>query len=144
MLIAIDFPWWLQWNHVGTPLIAIIATYIAAEQFLVNRRQYRLALFEKRMAIFNSTATMIASVVQEANVTIPQCMKFLQDTRDNEFLFGKEVADFINEVYREATKLHAFMAVNNAAQAAPIAEWFGGQIAEARKVFGKYVDFRKP
>src|SRR5437879_2462811 len=77
-----------------TPTIAAIAVLIAYEQFVVNHRQYRLALFEKRWTIFNAVAKFIAGILQEANITMPQCIKLLQDTRDHEFLFGSEVGDF--------------------------------------------------
>jgi hypothetical protein len=145
-MMIFDFPWWLQWNHVGTPLIAIIATYIAVEQYSINRRQYRLALFKKRMAIFNTTAKFIATVVQTANVTVNECAEFLRETRDHEFLFGREVGEFINEVYRQGTALHAHMGmgVEHVAQQQEIMEWFAGKIADARTVFAKYLDFRKP
>ena len=146
MLTIIAFPWWLEWNHTGTPLIAIIATYIAWEQFSINRRQYRLALFEKRYAIFNATAKFIASILQEANVTIPQCIQLLQDTRDSNFLFEQDANNFINEVYQQATALHAHMAMGaeHAQQGHDVMEWFAGRIAEARTIFGRYLDFRKP
>ena len=87
---------------------------------------------------------MIASVVQQANVTIPECTQFLQNTRDHEFLFGQEVGEFINQVYKKGVELHTYVATNNHQKAAQVAEWFSGQITEARKVFGKYLDFRKP
>ena len=144
MLAALAFPWWLEWNHVGTPLIAIIATYIAIAQFAINRRQYRLALFEQRMAIFNPTAKFIAAIVQTANVTLDECMQFIRETKDHEFLFGKEVGDFITEVYKQAAALETAKVTHNLARETEILTWFSGQIAHARKVFGRYLDFRKP
>jgi|SRR6266850_7661813 len=128
-------------------VISGIVTYIAWQQFAVNRRQHRLALFEKRMVVFNSTMKMIASVVQSANPTLAQCFQFIQDTRDHEFLFGREVGDFINEVYSKAVTLHTYLAVNNpqnAAQQTQVMEWFIGRMGEARRVFLPYLDFRKP
>lgn len=83
-------------------VIAGIVAYIAWQQFAVNRRQHRLALFEKRLVVFNSTMKMISSVVQAANADLTQCFQFIRDTRDHEFLFGSEIGEFINEVYRKA------------------------------------------
>lgn len=143
----------MAWTEIGrflsailTPLIATIAVYIAWQQFAINRRQHRLALFEKRMAVFNSTMNMIASVVQTANPTLPECFKFIQETRDHEFLFGPEVGVFINEVYKKATALYAHIQVgpSGAAQQTEIMTWFIGQMGEARKIFLRYLDFRKP
>jgi hypothetical protein len=129
-----------------TPLIAMIAVYIAWQQFEINRRQHRLALFEKRLAVFNSTMRMIAAVVRSANPTLAQCYQFIQDTRDHEFLFGPEVKSFIDEVYSKAVTLnmHIVVGPQTALQQTQVMEWFVGRIADARNVFLPYLDFRKP
>jgi len=149
MYLFSNLPWILIGRVLSASLPVVISgivTYIAWQQFTVNRRQHRLALFDKRMVVFNSTMKMIASVVQSANPTLPQCFQFIQDTRDHEFLFGQEVGDFINEVYKKATALHAhiMMGPSSAAQQTEVMEWFIGQMGEARKVFLPYLDFRKP
>jgi hypothetical protein len=146
------FLFW-AWGVVGRVLsaslpivISGIVTYIAWQQFAVNRRQHRLALFEKRMVVFNSTMKMIAAVVQTANPTLAQCFQFIQETRDHEFLFGSEVGKFIDDVYKKATSLNAHIQVGpaGAAQQTEIMTWFIGQMGEARRVFLPYLDFRKP
>ena len=143
----------VDWSRLGRvltasipPLVAVIATYIAFAQYWINRRQYRLALFERRMAVFNSTMNMIASVIQSVNPELAECIQFMRDTRDHELLFGPEVGVLINEVYRKATLLHAHIAVgpHTAAQQTQTLDWFINQMGEARKVFLKYLDFRKP
>jgi hypothetical protein len=153
MLRYISLACFIDWSYVGrvlsaaiTPLVAVIATYVAIAQFLINRRQYRLALFEKRMAVFNSTMNMIASVVQSANPKLDECLKFLRETRDHELLFGPEVGKFINEIYDKAVTLHSKTAGEPAtgAQQTEALNWFAKQMREARKIFLKYLDFRKP
>jgi hypothetical protein len=146
-LAVLAFPWWLGWSHMGTPIIAIVTAYVAVQQYLVNRRQYRLALFERRMVVFNRTMEMIASVNADANASLQDCMKFMRDTRDHELLFGPEVGKFINEVYRGATKLHAHIATDysgTAEQQGKLLDWFAERMGECRKVFLKYLDFRTP
>lgn len=143
----------VPWSIIGrglyaflTPLIAMLALYIARQQFLVNHRQHRLALFERRLTVFNSTMNMIASVVQSANPTLAQSFQFIKDTRDHEFLFGPEVGEFIDEVYKKATALHAYIVAgpNGAAQQTEVMTWFIAQMGEARRIFLPYLDFRKP
>jgi hypothetical protein len=89
-----------------TPVIAIVTTYIAFQQFQTNRRQHRLALFEKRMAVFNSTMNLIASVVQAARAELDQLFRLIRETRDHELLFGPEIGEYINEVYRRGLALN--------------------------------------
>jgi hypothetical protein len=48
---------------------ARIAVGVAIQQYAVNRRQYRLALFDRRMLIFNRVMNFISSVVTNARVT---------------------------------------------------------------------------
>ena len=148
---------YLSWATLGRVLYASlpavisgIVAYIAWQQFVVNRRQHRLALFEKRLAVFNSTITMIAAVVEHANATYVQCFQFIQDTREHEFLFGPEVGEFINEVYKKAVAVHNYIAAydsknpRNPAELTQLVAWFADQMREARKVFLPYLDFRKP
>jgi hypothetical protein len=92
MLTAIVLPWWLEWGPAGLPLIAIITTLIAIEQCRLNRRQYRLALFERWMVVFNKTMNMIASIVNMTDPSREQTRQFIRDTRDHELLFKSEIS----------------------------------------------------
>jgi hypothetical protein len=144
---------WVNWSTVGkflsgflTVLIAGIAVYIAIQQFAVNRRQYRLALFEKRMAIFTCTMKFISLVLQDLNPDMRDCIKFIQDTRDHEFLFGPEVGEFITQVYKNAMKLRTYIQVGSstAAKQTEVTNEIIEQNGEARKIFLKYMDYRDP
>ena len=99
------------------------------------------------MKVFNSTMTVLASVMQTANPTLNQRFQFIQDTREHEFLFGPEIGKFIDKIYKKSTALHAHIAVGGvgaATQQAQIMTWFHEQMGEARKVFRRCLDFRKP
>jgi hypothetical protein len=150
MTLILSFVGSIDWISVArffsaatAPVVAVVVTYIAIAQFLLNRRQYRLALFEKRMAVFSSTMNMIASVVQSANPSLDECMKFIRDTRDHELLFGPEVGAFIDKVFGKAVLLEAHV-TQTGAHKKEIMDWFFKQSGEARKIFLKYLDFRKP
>jgi hypothetical protein len=124
-------------------LIAGVVAYIAWAQYQVNRRLYRLALFEKRMAIYTAVTARCAAVVSSMSSDLPDNIKFLRETRDHEFLFGPEVGVFINEIWKHGNKLHMFQAIRpqQPVQEAEIVEWFNLQLSEARKFFAKYMDF---
>ena len=122
-----------------TPLIAVIATYIAWQQHVMNRRQLRLALFEKRMAVFNGVIKLISAVVRQARVEIDDLYGFLTDTYGYEFLFGKEVKTYVDELYEKAADVHARMANEE-----ECLFWFCGQAEQARKVFAKYLSIPEP
>jgi hypothetical protein len=75
-----------------TPVIAIVTTHIAYQQYQTNRGQHGLDLFEKRLAVFNSTMTLISSIAQRGRVeNLDQLFNMIRETRDHEFLFGPEI-----------------------------------------------------
>ena len=130
-----------------TPVIAIVATYIAYQQYQTNHRQHRLALFEKRMAVFNSTMNLIAFVLRAGRVELDQLFTLIRETRDHELLFGPEIGEFIDEVYRNGVELNTRDVVGgqeSIARRTELLNWFGGQSAAATKKFLKYLDFREP
>ena len=96
---------------------------------------------KKRLAIYNAT---FARLVEVMNTETPfqENVKFIQTTRDNEFLFGPEVEVFINNIWKKGNELWAHKQVpGTAMQQAKIIEWFDAQRQEARNVFKKYIDF---
>ncbi len=143
----------IYWSTAGkafsasaSAITALIVAYIAVAQFFINRRQYRLALFERRMVVYNSTMNMIASVIQSTRPSLDQAFQYVRETRDHEFLFGPEVKTFIDEVYKKVVALeaHNTMGSEGVTQRTEILNWFSGKMGEARMVFLKYLDFRKP
>ena len=95
VLATIDWEGWVRLlNALLTPLIAALAIYIAYQQYQINRRQYRLALFEKRMVVFNSIMNLIAAVAGEGKVERQKLFAMMRETRDHELLFGSEIGDF--------------------------------------------------
>jgi late competence protein required for DNA uptake (superfamily II DNA/RNA helicase) len=128
-----------------TPVIAIVTSYIAYQQYQTNRRQHRLALFDRRMAVFNSTMNLIAAVLQRAEVDLAQLFALLRETRDHELLFGPEIGEFINEVYKKGLDLNTRAAVaGQEVRRVELVSWFQRQSDVAREKFLKYLDFRRP
>jgi hypothetical protein len=52
---------------VATVVIGVIAVLIQRQQAATNRLQYRLALFERRMKVFNTTLDFLAGVVEHGS-----------------------------------------------------------------------------
>jgi hypothetical protein len=140
----------IPWGTIGKvitgslPLvIAAVVAYIAWAQYQINRRQYRLALFEKRLAIYNSVTARCADVVNTMSSDFPSNVKFIRDTRDHEFLFGPEVGALIDQMWKQGNNLHTFRSLrpSRTDKEAETVEWFDKQISEARKIFSKYMNF---
>jgi hypothetical protein len=154
MIHSLSFLTLGDWSHIGRILLVVIpiltaaiSSLIAFAQYRINRdNDRRLALFERRKAIYDRTMEMIASVMQRANPSLDECLKLLRDTRDHELLFGPEVGAFIDEIYKRALALEAQNAMghHDVEKRIETMNWFADQMREARKVFLKYLDLRKP
>jgi hypothetical protein len=127
-----------------TPIIGAIAVYIAYQQHVTNRRQLRLALFDKRLKVFNSTAKLIARALQSGRLPEDELLTFLSETRESNFLFGADIEEYITEVYGRAVDVHAAALGNDPQRWKERMLWFSGQMEEARKKFGKYMAFPGP
>ncbi len=113
------------------PLIAIIATYIAFQQYQSNKKQgeYRLQLdienselekrrlkleeyqlkldlYNKRFRVFEETKKVLHKIVQDAQIELLELRDFRFSTNESKFLFGTEISDFLEELKTKAIKLN--------------------------------------
>ena len=63
-----------------TPLIAIIAIYIAYQQYKVNKHRFTHELYEKRIIVFKAVMKFISKIIQESSTDIPTLSQFYADT----------------------------------------------------------------
>jgi hypothetical protein len=129
-----------------TPVIAVVAVYIAWQQYKTNKNQFRLALFDRRSKVFNSTGELIATVLRLARVEKADLTKFLWETRESEFLFGSDIAAYLHELYGKASDVYSLEAATDEEprkHRVATLLWFSGQGDEAKKKFGKYMAFRE-
>ena len=85
-----------------TPLIAVVMTYIALQQYRANRLKLRQNLYDRRFALYNATAEFLAYIFSHGAVDNQQLFPFLQRTRESYFLFGPDVADYVTTLHKKA------------------------------------------
>jgi hypothetical protein len=139
-----------------TPLIAIIAIYIAIQQFRLEAIKFRLETYERRLAIFRIVRSFIMSIVREAKVDLESCIKFNSDTAEAVFLFEKDVREYIDKLYREGIRLmdlgQMLYPVNSSsglpvgperskasAEQSEIVKWFNDQRGLSEELFRKHI-----
>jgi hypothetical protein len=142
-----------------TPIIAILLgaiTYLLQRrQTKTQERQYRLALLERRMKVFDAVMELVALVVQDSRIqTIEPLTKLLRETREHHLLFRQEIGDYIQkELYSKALRLHTIYEMSGPQQVmrqedipihGVIVEWFALQFRVAEQMFLPYIDFREP
>lgn len=137
-----------------TPLLAIIATAILVCQYRLARQRWRLDLYDKRYPVYEGTRKYLAHIIAQAAVDLDELTAFHQDCRDREFLFGKEVHDFLQELHSKGVRLRstgeqlrgqpgAEQWQKLVQENADLLKWFGDQFAMAGRLFGTYLRIDK-
>jgi hypothetical protein len=151
-----------------TPVIAIIAAYIAYQQFLTNRRKgesdaqfakskQRFDLYDRRLAVFNAAMDLIATVQHMPPEEIHEPLfTFHRAISESYFLFDQDILDYLqllNAKYNQFSVLNRWAASpmlpegdkgqQRIDDALALQLWFGDQFDEARRKFSKYLFLRE-
>jgi hypothetical protein len=141
-----------------TPLIAIITTYIAIQQYRNERAKFRHELYDRRMAIFKAASNYLSiatSYVTRENAEEEEkaFKEFLAANAESQFLFDKDDWLFLGVIH--ATGLVRPIArymmksgdpttvKEQEQQLAESTEKHREQAMRLREVFVKYLDLKK-
>lgn len=135
-----------------TPLVAVIALWIARRQGKNDELKTRHELHEKRRAVYAALTDLLAHILAEADVDIPQLRTFALKTSDAYFLFGKGIADYLHEIYRKGVhyrllnlRIHGHVPVPEPErikacnEANDLSKWFSDQFEESREKFSEFL-----
>jgi len=145
---------------IPTAVVALviggIAALIAWRQYRVAKAKLSLDLFDKRYPIFQQTWEILSETVRsgtrgKSHGLATPFNNFLPEAR---FLFGNQIADYLDAVSENWTELHGLEAEqydvtgsNREQQIARMNElqlWFFKQATEgAREKFGPYLNFER-
>lgn len=138
-----------------TPLIGIIATYIAWQQWKTNQNKLKLDRYERRLQVYKEVVRFISIGIRDANYDNNELMTFRSKVSEADFLFGEEVPKYIDELHRRAVNLHRWnQEYRDYSQQKPegydhgkVVEekhkeltWVSSQLEPARNIFKKYLD----
>ncbi len=151
-----------------TPIIAILAVYLAYQQYRINKRNSKyqieidlkrinLELYNKRYKIFTETKNIILKLSKYAEIDSQSLSDFVFNTNEHKFLFGPEIVEYLDELFKNATTLTAKKREQSNTDIYPvpslqrkkiIAEygellnWFTNEYENCEAMFIKYLDFR--
>lgn len=143
-------------NALLTPLIAIIATYIAWQQWQGNRLKLNMDRYDRRLRIYQEVLKMLRTC-SNRKPDWPDVINFGSSSAEADFLFGPEIRQYIDEIISRASELIAAKAeYRDFTQPAPPeydhnkvvkemmtqVKWFTEQIVGfgAKKKFTKYLN----
>jgi hypothetical protein len=139
-----------------TPLLGVIAVYIAYQQYRTNELRLRHDLYERRLRVYKAVQAYLVYILREAKVDIPQAVQMYADASEAAFLFDKDVQKYIDLLYKKGIQLRSFrqqlyrpdgsvgLPVGTershvADQEANLLKWFGDQLEESKELFRKHM-----
>lgn len=141
-----------------TPVIAIIATYIAYQQWNTNRQKLVLDKYDRRLKIYGHVIKVIVLVQRDADIKTEDLLNYRASVAEADFLFGNEIMEYIESVFDRGNKLRLCNQQYEANREIPKPEydhekttndmhaeltWFSAQYDEAKKLFKNYLDISK-
>jgi len=135
-----------------TPVVVVVTTYIAIQQYRTNKLKIRLELFEKRYAVYEGAKEFVSIAVRDGNLANEAFFKLNDRTQDAFFLFDNRVDEYIDTLREKGARLR-YLRDQLADQSLPIGEerskisaesaelgiWFSNQFLDAKRVFRKYL-----
>jgi hypothetical protein len=88
-----------------TPLIAIVAVYIAWQQSKTAKQKLTLDTYDRNLRIYEEVKKFLLIIIREGDVGFDEAIKFRSSVSEADFLFGSEIVQYIDEIYTRAINL---------------------------------------
>lgn len=88
-----------------TPIIAIVATYIAWQQWQTNRTKLLLDRYDRRLRVYEEVTRILSLIARDAKANTEDLLKFRAAVSEADFLFGSEIPSYIGEIYKRGLNL---------------------------------------
>lgn len=154
--------WWQPLAAVSqallTPSIALIGAFLAWQQWRINKLKIRLERYDKRLRVYQEVVKILSIIARDAGASTDDLLKFITETSEADFLFGSEIRNYIDEIYRRGLHLWRYNTeYRDYTQEKPEGydhakivdgmhaelEWLVEQIGPAKEKFRKYLDISK-
>jgi hypothetical protein len=141
-----------------TPLLAIVAAYIAYQQYRTARHKLRLELYDRRFKVYSAVTACLRGIASAKNLPPEELNELITSLHaqaaEAAFLFGPEVRQFIGEISVKAARLSVVRPLSTAPMAresesmrasdeiGDILDWIVQRIQTAESVFVPYLSFK--
>ena len=88
-----------------TPIIAIVATYVAWQQWKTNQQKLNLERYERRLRVYEEVRKILSIILRDAKASTEDLLKFRTSVSEADFLFGPEIPEYIDEIYKHGLNL---------------------------------------
>jgi hypothetical protein len=94
-------------NALLTPLIAVITTYIAWQQWKGNQLKLKMEGYERRLRVYQEVVQMLRTCTNGELREFSAILAFGAATAEGDFLFGPEIRQYLDEISTRAAKLRS-------------------------------------
>lgn len=141
-----------------TPLIAIVATYIAWQQWNTNKMKLNLERYDRRLRVYEEVKKILSVIFRDADASLEDLLNFRTSVSEADFLFGPEIPKYIDEVYKRGVSLRRWnMEYRDSSEEKPKGydhqkvvdemhkelTWLTEQFEPAQNLFKPYLDISK-
>lgn len=144
----------IELGTIATAIVAAVVAVVTWRQYQVDRANLKLALFEKRVAVFVATRLFLTQVLQAGRVAMPEVSSYRAGIGEAEFLFEQDLVDYLREIDRRALSLWAR---DESLKPMPVGEdrsglienrmadleWLGAELPKLKSKFVPYLGFRE-
>ncbi len=85
-----------------TPLIALLALYIAFQQYQINRRRLKFDTYERKLAMYKIVNQYFLEIQRDGHTNFVRCSDFYSSVSEVFFLFSESIQKAIDEVYTKS------------------------------------------
>jgi len=132
------------------PILVVVATIIAIQQWRINQKRLKHELFDRRYEVYQSITEFIAKILTTGKVESNSSIRLLADTKKVYFLFDKDTHDFIMQLYRKSIDLDTLDTIlevttekdkreKNLKNQGELKDWFSKQLKIVEKRFEKFL-----
>ena len=89
-----------------TLLIAIIALYIAYQQWNTNKLKLKFEKYERRLLVYQEVKKFLLLIGRDLNPKIDDLLEFQDAVAEADFLFGPEIRQYIEEIFSSAGRFY--------------------------------------
>lgn len=141
-----------------TPVIAVVATYIAWQQWQTNKQKLVLDRYDRRLLVYEEVRKILSIIMRDGKANTEDLLKFRTSVSEADFLFGPEITTYIDEIYKRGLSLWRWREeYRDYTQEKPegydhakVVEemhkelrWLSEQFEPAKNTFKKYLDISK-
>lgn len=136
------------------PAIALIALYVAYQQYKTNQQRLRHETYERRLKVYKAVQAHLSVILGAGKTSYQECRLFYSSASEAAFLFDKSVMEKIDEIYSKSidmVRLHEQLYPSDGSSGLPVGEerskvsqqegellkWHNAQLKESKVFFAK-------